>query len=54
MLIFVMKFYTYPNKDINMVRYMRMYSKVSGLAAWRENCKCYSFLPLGGSCIAIL
>jgi len=27
--------------------YMRVYSKVSGLAAWSENCKWYSSLPLG-------
>jgi hypothetical protein len=25
----------------------RAYPKVSGLAAWSENCKCYSSLPLG-------
>jgi hypothetical protein len=25
----------------------RMYAKVSGLAAWNENCKWYSSLPLG-------
>jgi hypothetical protein len=25
----------------------RVYSKVSGLAAWSENCKWYSSLPLG-------
>jgi hypothetical protein len=25
----------------------RMYPKVSGLAAWSENCKWYSSLPLG-------
>jgi hypothetical protein len=25
----------------------RVYPKVSGLAAWSENCKCYSSLPLG-------
>jgi hypothetical protein len=28
-------------------RYTRVYSKVSALAAWSENCKCYSPLPLG-------
>jgi hypothetical protein len=28
---------------------MRMYPKVSGLAAWRENCKWYSSLPRGGA-----
>jgi hypothetical protein len=27
--------------------YTRVYKKVSGLAAWRENCKWYSSLPLG-------
>jgi hypothetical protein len=26
--------------------YRRMYPKVSGLAAWSENCKWYSSLPL--------
>jgi hypothetical protein len=26
---------------------MRVYPKVSGLAAWRENCKWLSSLPLG-------
>jgi hypothetical protein len=26
---------------------MRVYPKVSGLAAWSENCKWYSSLPLG-------
>jgi len=25
----------------------RVYPKFSGLAAWSENCKCYSSLPLG-------
>jgi len=30
------------------VRYMRVYPKVPGLAAaWSENCKWYSCLPLG-------
>jgi hypothetical protein len=27
--------------------FLRMYPKVSGLASWSENCKCYSSLPLG-------
>jgi hypothetical protein len=27
--------------------YTRVYPKVSGLAAWSENCKWYSSLPLG-------
>jgi len=27
--------------------YMRLYPKVSGLAAWSENCKCYRSLPQG-------
>jgi hypothetical protein len=31
---------------LHMTRYMRMYPKVSGLAAWSENCKWYSPLPL--------
>jgi hypothetical protein len=26
---------------------LSVYPKVSGLAAWRENCKWYSSLPLG-------
>jgi len=26
---------------------MRVYPKVSGLAAWSDNCKWYSSLPLG-------
>jgi len=26
----------------------KVYPKVSGLAAWTENCKWYSPLPLGG------
>jgi hypothetical protein len=29
--------------DVN----MRVYPKVSGLATWSENCKCYNSLPLG-------
>jgi hypothetical protein len=28
-------------------KYMTVYPKVSGLAAWSENCKWYSSLPLG-------
>jgi len=28
-------------------KHMRMYPKVSGLAAWSENCKWYSSVPLG-------
>jgi hypothetical protein len=27
--------------------HMRVYPKVSGLAAWSKNCKWYSSLPLG-------
>jgi L-ribulose-5-phosphate 3-epimerase UlaE len=27
--------------------YMRVYPKVPGLAAWSENCKWYSSLPVG-------
>jgi hypothetical protein len=34
--------------------FTRMYPKVSELAAWSENCKWYSSLPLGANCIAIL
>jgi hypothetical protein len=26
---------------------MRVYPKISGLAAWSENCKWYRYLPLG-------
>jgi hypothetical protein len=29
--------------------YMRVYPKVFGLAAWSENYKWYSFLPLGAA-----
>jgi hypothetical protein len=29
------------------VRHKRVYPKVSGQAAWSENCKWYSSLPLG-------
>jgi hypothetical protein len=28
---------------------MSVYPEVSGMAAWRENCKWYSSLPLGAS-----
>jgi hypothetical protein len=31
----------------NFTACMRVYPKVSGLAAWSENCKWYSLLPLG-------
>jgi hypothetical protein len=31
----------------NLVCVRRMYPKVSGLAAWRENCKWYRSLPIG-------
>jgi hypothetical protein len=30
-----------------LIETMRVYPKVSGLAAWSENCKLYSSLPLG-------
>jgi hypothetical protein len=30
-----------------LICYMRVYPKVSRLAAWSENCKWYSSLPLG-------
>jgi hypothetical protein len=33
-------------KRVAMAVYKRMFPKVSGLAAWRENVKCYSSLPL--------
>jgi hypothetical protein len=36
----------YVNYGIN-VENMRVYPKVSGLAAWSENCEWYSSLPLG-------
>jgi hypothetical protein len=29
------------------LKHVRVYPKVSGLAAWNENCKWYSSLPLG-------
>jgi hypothetical protein len=32
---------------IHEVQHARVYLKVSGLAAWSDNCKCYSSLPLG-------
>jgi hypothetical protein len=32
----------------------RVYPEVSGLAAWSENCKWYSSLPLGAVVFAIL
>jgi hypothetical protein len=32
---------------IRLSGYTRVYPKVSGLAAWSENGKCYSSLPLG-------
>jgi len=25
----------------------KVYPKVSGLASWSDNCKCYSYMPLG-------
>jgi hypothetical protein len=38
--------------------FRRVYPKVSGLAAWSENCKWYSSLPLGAvvslSCESVL
>jgi hypothetical protein len=39
---------TYPDiwKDFLGKEYTRVYPKVSGLAAWSENCKWYSSLPL--------
>jgi hypothetical protein len=30
-----------------MTKHTKLYAKVSGLAAWSENCKWYSSLPLG-------
>jgi hypothetical protein len=35
------------NFDVSNTFYTRVYPKVSGLAAWSENCKWYSSLPLG-------
>jgi len=37
-----------PKQNLNGTPYhlMRVYPKVSGLAAWSENCKWYSSLPL--------
>jgi hypothetical protein len=40
--------------DDNPTQQTRVYPKVSGLAAWTENCKWYSSLSLGASCTAIL
>jgi hypothetical protein len=37
---------TYKN-NTEKRRHTRVYPKVSGLAAWSENCKWYSFLLLG-------
>jgi hypothetical protein len=34
-------------KEVLVAYYTRVYPKVSGLAAWSENCKLYSSLPLG-------
>jgi hypothetical protein len=33
--------------ELEQFKYARMYPEVSGLATWSENCKWYSFLPLG-------
>jgi hypothetical protein len=33
--------------DVNKSGDMRVYPKVCGLAAWSENCKWYSSVPLG-------
>jgi len=45
----------WPSADwICVIPHMRVYPKVSRPAAWSDNCKWYSFLPLGWKCIAIL
>jgi hypothetical protein len=36
----------YPSNSSTQIQHMNMYPKVSGLAAWSENCKWYSSLPL--------
>jgi hypothetical protein len=36
-------------KKIGLFRATRVYPKVSGLAAWSENCKWYSSLLLGAA-----
>jgi len=33
--------------DFSLKFHTRVYTKVSGLAAWSENCKWYSSLPVG-------
>jgi hypothetical protein len=38
-----------PHSTEYYCRNMRMYPEVSGLAAWSENCKWYSSLPLGAA-----
>jgi hypothetical protein len=38
---------SYPDNNYQIMPNTRMYSKVSELAAWSENCKWYSSVPLG-------
>jgi hypothetical protein len=38
--------HTHTKQEIKLVFHTRMYPKVAGLAAWSENCKWYSCLPL--------
>jgi hypothetical protein len=41
--------YRFQIKDtvkFHVTELMRVYPKVSGLAAWSENCKWYSYLPI--------
>jgi len=49
-LSFCMFLRTYKGNSIKFgvwgLHYTRVYPKVSGLAAWSENCKWYSSLPL--------
>jgi hypothetical protein len=33
-------------ETVSLLSYFRVYPKVSGLAAWSENCKWYSCVPL--------
>jgi hypothetical protein len=40
-------YHSKPSSHLDATQRTRMYPKVSGLAAWSENCKWYSSLPLG-------
>jgi hypothetical protein len=45
----ILKYFKYNRDIIKTLReeHTRVYPKVSGLAAWSENCEWYSSLPLG-------